>query len=254
MKLIKKLVPFAIVFSIVFYFIRTSNFISARTLIANLGGVPWLYAVIGTLFSIIAAFVIQKEWEQWNNLVDAVKTETDGLERLYLWSHNFPEDIKNKVHKNITEYLRVIIKEGWQFSERGVRSPEIEDIFNELSTTIYRISSTAPQLMTISFALFSRIMESRSKRLLYSSAHVPDLLNQTMRFGAFLLIGLSMFIGVTDIELAYLFTMSIACLSYSVFVVLNDLNQPLEPGDWHITTKDYQELLTRIETSDAMNK
>jgi hypothetical protein len=108
--------------------------------------------------------------------------------------------------------------------------------------------------MSITFALFSRIMESRSKRLLYSSAHVPDLLNQTMRFGAFLLIGLSMFIGVTNVWLAYLFTISIACLAYSVFVVLNDLNQPLEPGDWHITTKDYEELLARIETSQSMNE
>jgi hypothetical protein len=254
MKLIKKLVPFVIVFSVIFYFIRTSNFINGRVLIANLGGVPWLYAVIGTLFSIIAAFVIQKEWEQWNNLVDAVKTETDGLEKLYLWSNNFPTNIKEKVHKNITDYLKIIIKEGWQFSERGVRSPEIEDIFNEFSTTIYKIAATVPHLTMISFALFSRIMESRSKRLLYSSTHVPDLLNQTMKFGAFLLIGLSMFIGVTDIGLAYLFTMSIACLAYSVFVVLNDLNQPLEPGDWHITTKDYEELLTRIEISDKMNE
>jgi hypothetical protein len=223
-------------------------------LIANLSGVPWLYAVIGTLFSIIAAFVIQKEWEQWNNLVDAVKTETDGLEKLYLWSGNFPEKIRANIHADITEYLKVIIKEGWQFSERGVRSPEIEDIFNALSTTIYTISSTAPQLMAITFALFSRIMESRSKRLLYSSAHVPDLLNQTMRFGAFLLIALSMFIGVTNVWLAYLFTISIACLAYSVFVVLNDLNQPLEPGDWHITTKDYKELLARIEISNATNE
>lgn len=251
MKLLKKLVPFAIVFTGIFYLVRTNDAYNTRVLVASLGGVPWLYAAIGTLFSIIAAFVIQKEWEQWNNLVDAVKTETDGLEKLYLWSNNFPEEQKMEVHRYITDYLKVIIKEGWQFSERGVRSPEIEDIFNRFSATVYEISSTAPQLTTITFALFSRIMESRSKRLLYSSEHIPTLLNQTMRFGAFLLIGLSMFIGVVNIGLAYLFTTSIACLAYSVFVVLNDLNKPLEPGDWHITTKDYEDLLERIQTTDA---
>ncbi len=143
-------------------------------------------------------------------------------------------------------YLRVMIKEGWQFSERGVRSPEIENIFNELSSTIYDIASTAPQIATITFALFSRIIDSRSHRLLHSAEHVPDLLNHTLRFGAFLLIGLSMFIAITNIWLAYLFTISIACLAYSVFLVLYDLNKPLEPGDWHITTKDYEELLARI--------
>ena len=254
MKLIKKLVPFIIIFSIIFYFVRSSDFYSTKVLIENLTGVPALFGAIGIIFGIIAAFVIQKEWEKWDNLVDAVKTEVDGLERLFIWSNNFPEDLKLKIHNDIIEYLRIIIKEGWQFSERGVRSPEIEDIFNALNSTIYEIFAIAPQLMTITFALFSRIMESRSKRLLYSSEHVPDLLNQTMRFGAFLLIGLSMFIGVRTEWLAYLFTISIACLSYSVFVVLNDLNKPLEPGDWHITTKDYEDLLARIETAHSMNK
>jgi hypothetical protein len=253
MKLIKKLVPFIIIFSAIFYFIRSSNLYSTKVLIENLSGVPALFGAIGIIFGIIAAFVIQKEWEQWNNLVDAVKTEVDGLERLFLWSNNFPKDLKLRIHADIVGYLRVIIKEGWQFSERGMRSPDIEDIFNALNSTIYEISATAPQLMSITFALFSRIMESRSRRLLYSSEHVPDLLNQTMRFGAFLLIGLSMFIGVRTEWLAYLFTISIACLSYSVFLVLNDLNKPLEPGDWHITTKDYEDLLARIEASRSIN-
>lgn len=251
MKLIKKLVPFIIIFSIVFVFFRTSDFYNTKVLIENLTGVQALFGAIGIIFGIIAAFVIQKEWEQWDNLVDAVKTEVDGLERLFLWSNNFPKDLKLRIHADIIGYLKVIIKEGWKFSERGIRSPDIEDIFNALNATIYEISATAPQLMTITFALFSRIMESRSKRLLYSSEHVPDLLNQTMRFGAFLLILLSMFIGVRTEWLAYLFTISIACLSYSVFVVLNDLNKPLEPGDWNITTKDYEELLMRIQATDA---
>ncbi len=79
MKLIKRLIPFAVIFSLIFYFIRTSTFYNEGILVANLGGVPWLYGAVSTLFSIIAAFVIQLEWEQWNALVDAVKSEVDGL-------------------------------------------------------------------------------------------------------------------------------------------------------------------------------
>lgn len=246
MKLIKRIFPFAVVFSIIFVFIRHSTFYDTRVLVESLTGVQTLFGAIGIIFSIIAAFVIQKEWEQWNALVDAVKGEVDGLEKLYLWSNNFSPDIRERVHKNITDYLRLIIKEGWQLSERGERSPEIERIFDELSSTIYHVSATFPQFATATFALFSRIMDARSKRLLYSAEHVPDLLNHTLGFAAFLLIGLSMFVGVRIEWLAYLFTISIACLVYSVFLVLHDLNRPLEPGDWHITTKEYEYLLSRI--------
>jgi hypothetical protein len=75
---------------------------------------------------------------------------------------------------------------------------------------------------------------------------MPPLLRNTLRFAAFLLIALSMFIAIKDIELAFLFTASIASLAYSIFLVLTDLDNPLKPGDWHITTKDYQALLTKI--------
>jgi hypothetical protein len=75
---------------------------------------------------------------------------------------------------------------------------------------------------------------------------MPPLLRNTLRFAAFLLIGLSMFIAIKDIELAFLFTASIASLSYAIFLVLVDLDNPLKPGDWHITTKDYKALLEKI--------
>ncbi len=235
------------VFSIIFYFLRTNDFYNNRILIADLGGLPWLYAAIGTVFSIIAAFAIQKEWDQWNSLVDAVEGEVDGLDKLYRWSSSFPEPSRTKIHSNINDYLRTLIKEGWRYSEQGLRSPNIESIFDDLSSNIFEISSSPSQLTGTSFTLFSRIIDSRSKRLLLSSRHTPELLQNTLRLGAFLLIGLSLFIGVKNIWLAYAFTAGIACLAYAMFIVVNDLNHPLRPGNWHITTKDYEGLLGRIE-------
>ncbi len=246
MKLIKRLIPFAIVFSAVFYFIRTSAFYNTRVLVQNSTGVEALFGAIGIIFGLLAAFAIQQEWSQWNALVDAVKGEAEGLEKLHLWANNFPAAVRRAVREDIADYLRALVKEGWTFSERGERSPEIEDIFNSLTSAIYAMSSTAPQFATVSFALLSRIMDARSRRLLHSAEHIPNLLNYTLSFAAFLLIFLSMFIGVREEWLAYLFTISIASLAYAVFLVLYDLNRPLEPGDWHITTKDYEDLLARI--------
>lgn len=246
MKLIKRLIPFAIIFSVIFVFVRHNTIYDTRIIVENSNGIPALFGAIGVIFGVLAAFVIQQNWEQWNALVDAVKSEVDGLEKLYLWSNNYPPKMRDEVRGEIVRYLQFIVKEGWKSSERGERSPGLEDIFNDLSSTIYGLTTTAPQFATASFALLSRIMDARSKRLLYSAERIPNLLNHTLRFAAFLLIGLSMFVGVPNESLAYLFTISIACLAYSVFLVLYDLSRPLEPGDWHITTKDYEELLGRI--------
>ena len=246
MKLIKKLLPFLVVFSAIFYFIRTSDEYNIRVLVANSDGVPWLYAVVGTIFGVLAAFIIQKEWGKWDSLTEAVRGEVDGLEKLYLWSSHFPGKIRDKIHGYIEGYLQLVIREGWNYSKRGEKSTEIEEIIEGLNRSIYDIFEEAPQLVPTSFALLSNILNHRSSRLEYSREHMPPLLKNTLQFSAFLLIGLSMFIAVRDIWLAFLFTASIASLAYSIFLVLIDLDNPLEPGDWHITTKDYEALLKRI--------
>jgi len=73
MSLIKKLIPFLIIFGTIFYFIRTSSLYNTRLLLSNIDGVPYLYAVVGTIFGVLAGFAIQKEWDEWNALTDAVR-------------------------------------------------------------------------------------------------------------------------------------------------------------------------------------
>jgi hypothetical protein len=246
MALVKKLIPFLVIFGTIFYFIRTSSLYDTRLLLSNIDETPYLYAVVGTIFGVLAGFAIQQEWEEWNALTDAVRGEVDGLEKLYLWSSNFPEKIMNAIHAEIRRYLELIIKEGWQYSEKGEKSREVEDVIIDLNTSIYKIFDEAPQLMPTSFALLSTVLNHRSARLQHSAEHMPPLLRNTLRFAAFLLIALSMFIAIKDIYLAFVFTASIASLAYAIFLVLTDLDNPLKPGDWHITTKDYQALLAKI--------
>lgn len=246
MTLLKKLIPFVIIFGTIFYFIRTNSIYDTRLLLANIDGVPYLYAVVGTIFGVLAGFAIQKEWEEWNALVEAVRGEVDGLEKLYLWSSNFPEKIREKIHTDIKRYLELIIELGWQYTDKVERSKELENVITDLNKDIYRIFDEAPQLMPTSFALLSIVLNNRSARLQHSSEHMPPILKNTLQFAAFLLIALSMFIAIKDIWLAFLFTASIASLAYAIFLVLVDLDNPLKPGDWHITTDDYKALLKKI--------
>jgi len=250
MKLAKKLILFLVVFTFIFYFVRTSDAYNTEILLADLGGVTWFYSVIGTTFAMLAAFAIQKEWTEWNSLTDAVRGEVDGLEQLYLWSSNFPSKIKERIHGNIKKYLALIIREKWQHSAKGERSPEVEDVITDLNADIYHIFDEAPELMPTTFALLSNILGHRSARLQHSSEHMPPMLKNTLQFAAFLLIGLSMFIAVKNIRLAFIFTAGIASLAYAIFLVLVDLDNPLDPGDWHITTKAYEALLQRIANGE----
>ena len=156
MSLIKKLIPFLLVFSLVFYFVRMSDEYNTRILLADLGGVPWLYASVSTIFGILAAFAIQKEWDAWNALSEAVNGEVDSLEKLYLWSDHFPQKIKGPVQENIKKYTALVIRQ-WKSTERGEKTPEVDAALKALNDNIYEIFTEAPELMPTSFSLFSNV-------------------------------------------------------------------------------------------------
>jgi hypothetical protein len=249
MALFKKIIIFLIVFSFVFYFMRTNDEYNTRILVADLGGIPALFGAVSTIFGLLAAFAIQKQWDAWNALSEAVNGEVDSLEKLYLWSDHFPEKIKEPFHKNIREYTALVISH-WKATEQGEKTPEIDHALQALNDDIYRIFTEAPELMPTSFSLFSSVMQYRSYRIQDSTRHMPHILKNTLQYAAFLLIFLSMFIGIKNIWLAFLFTASIASLAFAIFLVLLDLDNPLKPGSWHITTKDYEDLLARIDRID----
>ncbi|MDD4931666.1 MAG: DUF4239 domain-containing protein [Candidatus Colwellbacteria bacterium] len=251
-KFFYKIIPFVAIFSAVFYLFRTSDYYTAKILSASLGGAATLYGTIGSMYGLIAAFVINRQWEQWNNLEDAVKSEVDALERFWLWFSNFPKETRDRVQMRVKRYLELMINEGLQLSADGIRSQAIEDALNSLHKTVYHMFKEDQSLMSPSFGLFADILKCRSDRLRYSSHKVPRVLVGTLVFGVFLMVGLSFFVVIKNIFFDYIFTIGIGTLAYMIYLVVGDLNNPLRPGDWHITTRDYKDLLKRIEAAETI--
>lgn len=246
MNVLQKNIIFIALFSVAFHLIHLSDSYNTKILIADLGGIPWLYSCIGVLFSIIAAFAIQKEWDNWNSLVMAVKNELASLEELWLWADHFGTGIKEKTRTAIVAYLEAVILEGWEKSERGERSERTEEIIISLRNALAGLSGTNPELMPASLAVFSDLLKHHKDRLHYSARHMPENLRYILIFSAGLVVFLSLLIGVKNVWLHYIFTASIATFAYTVYEVIRDLDHPLRPGGWHLTTADYAQLLEKI--------
>ena len=250
MSVFQKIFMFMLGFSGIFYLIHTNEYYNSKILLADLGGMPGLYSPIGLMFAIIAAFVIQKEWENWSNLVDAVKDEVDSLEELSLWSEHMGDTLGKKVKQLIADYCGVVIREGWRASEYGERSEAAEAVLHSLRDTLFEASGQNQhqyQHAATSLALFTDILKHRRDRLHFSSRHMPDVLRYILIFSMTLLVSLSLLFGIKNVWLDYIFTASIATLAYAVYTVITDLDYPLRPGGWHLTTKDYEDLLQRMK-------
>lgn len=251
-KLLLKLVSFVIVFSVVFYLIRTRpDYHQVVALgLKDLGGVPWLYSIIGMIFSMLAAFTIQSEWEHGSQLLGAIKEEVSALDQFWHWSHHFPEKLRPRIHQGLRQYLALTIEEGWGRGGPGAAHEAVEDVLASFRDVLLELAQK-PELMITASSILAEIVKHRWSRLNASARRMPRLLRYTLVFADGLVITLSLFVGVRDIRLDYLFTMSIALLAYLVYLVVEDLDDPMRPGIWHVTPADYQQLLGKVQAREA---
>jgi hypothetical protein len=246
MRLIRKTVIFALVFSVVFFVLHTADFtgmiIGAD--LDDLGGVPWLYSAVCLIFSILAGFIIQHEWDQWNALVEAVNGEVSALQHLWLWSQHVP-DLRISLHKALRQYLTVTIQNEWGPDAQS----ESEAAQKSLSMVWEAVAALPPSpgLVMPATAIVGDLLRHREHRLHSGQRGMPQILKVTVGFADGLVIVLSLFIGVKHLWLDYLFTLSIALLAYVVYLVVDDLDHPLRPGIWYVTSKRYERLLAQLQ-------
>ena len=250
MKVITKIIFFIIIFSLAFCLLRILD--HGKLIIAelrDLGGIPWLYSAIGLIFSILAAFTIQKEWEHWNELVESIKEELDALRELWLRSRYLTKDTEGKVLECIKNYLS-LIQEEWPTMEQGKRSEAGEKILDLLRNVIVRSTEETGKLSLL--PLFNELIRNRNRRLYQCGSHIPYILKNTLTFAGILFIFLSLFIGVRNPWIDYIFTVSIGVLAFTIYIVIDDLDNPFRPGAWHLSPKEYQILLDGIKNDGTI--
>jgi hypothetical protein len=95
--------------------------------------------------------------------------------------------------------------------------------------------------------IFDDIIKSRNKRIFQSRSHIPKILKYILIFADVIMIILSLFIGVRNPLLDYIFTLSIGVLAYAIYLVIDDLDSPFRPGAWHLSPNEYKVLLETIK-------
>ncbi|MBI3715300.1 MAG: hypothetical protein HY255_04850 [Betaproteobacteria bacterium] len=237
---------FALLFSVMFFFLHAADATRAviREGLEDMGGIPWLYSAVCLIFSILAGFVIQHEWDQWNALVEAMNGEVSALQHLWLWSQQVL-NLGGKLREAMKQYLTATIQDEWR-----ARAPGESEAAGQAFAVVQEEASTLfqhPDLRMTTVGIIGDLLRHREHRLHSGQRRMPPILKVTVGFADGLVIVLSLFIGVKHLWLDYLFTLSIALLAYVVYLVIDDLDHPLRPGIWHVTSKRYEHLLAQLQ-------
>ena len=235
---------FGILFSIGFFIIRHFDIIPMHVLLTETNGIGFLDSAISLIFGIISAFVIQTQWDNWNSLLLSVHSEIKSIRQLLLSSESLSKESSEVITKAIQKYVeRVII--FWHHNEKEKAHKEVVYAIKGIHENICKLRKERNITATDSKILYT-ILNYHNDVLHYSARRLPTIVKILIQFSVFLVIVLPLFIGVRTLWLDYIITLSIALLAFLIYLVISDLNNPLAPGNWHISSEEYQELLEEI--------
>ncbi|MBA3723366.1 MAG: DUF4239 domain-containing protein [Candidatus Levybacteria bacterium] len=245
---LSKIILFAAGFSIVFYTVRVSSIIPNNLVVDDFRSVIPLFSSITVIFSIISGFVIQAQWHKWDTLIDAVRGEVNMLRHIYVMAQNFPAGPRKKLRNSIEEYLEVLIASSDISSHhRGVRSKNVDKAMYEIDKNVFYVLDKYTQTGMGIFMLFNRAMEFRETRIQNGSNRLPIMLKLLIILMTITLIGASFFIFFNNVWFEYVFRLILALLAYTIYLIIDDLDDPFCPGNWQLKFKGYKELLQEMQ-------
>jgi hypothetical protein len=249
MKSVLKLVPIICIFSIAFFLLREfGGYIGYNigALVSDVGGLAYLYSTVGTLFAIFAAFVIVSESQDWNALNSASKDEVRDLNELLLWSTSLSKSLSARWSQAIRRYLEAVIEKEWESLKMGHTSREAELALSAFHGLLIDASKEKKDVGSRMFTIFNELLNHRSIRVEYSWQPLPMILKFTIVLVDIAVVVLSLFIGVKDLWLDYIFMVCIVTLGSVILIVVDDLDNPLRPGEWWLTSDNYKRLFSSI--------
>ena len=244
--IVRRILYFFVPFTAVFWLVHEQfeTIISRSTL----NGLSGFYSADGLIFGLIAAFVIQREWEMWVNLSESVRAEIDAVREMWKWSMYAEGALCEKAHHHLENYLTLIVAE-WDAGHVNQRSHAVDAELDGLRDILANMSLAAGNLGFPLQGAFTNLVQARDLRLNYSNEHMPSILKRIVIFADILLIILSLFLAVNNIYIDYIFTAAISVLAFALILVADDLDSPFRPGAWHLTTDGYETLLKELTRS-----
>lgn len=226
------------------YFLKVDN------LLVDVGGISAYVTVFGTLYGIMAAFVVFEVWNQHNNTSKLIDQEAQGLERLFRLTLYFRDtNLTKQMKETIESYAHLIIAGKFQKLGGGERNKENGVVFRKLSGIIRDIKFDDNHDEVIFNHIvdhYGKLSETRTERINQSLARLPKLLKAFLYIAS--AFALLTFVIMPFSNLFYhAFTVgALAFVLAMVFQLIEDLDNPFI-GHFNITPEPFQRALQHIE-------
>ena len=216
----------------------------------DVGGISAFVTVFGTLYGIMAAFVVFEVWSQWNTTSRLIDKEAQGLERLFRLTLYFRDSKLTREMKGaIKTYASLVIAGKFQTVGGGQRGLETGKAFRKISEIIREIKfDDEHDSVVFNHVIdhYGQLGQIRTERINQSLARLPILLKTFLYVSS--LFALVTFVVMPFSSLFYGF-LAVGALGFilaMVFQLVEDLDNPFV-GYFNLTPEPFERALKHIE-------
>jgi hypothetical protein len=239
---------FAVAAAIANYLVRT--YFHTDLFLSDVSGLSAFLSVFGTLYGILAAFVVFEVWSQYNHVSELIDKEAQGLERLFRLTLYFRDDaLTAQVKASISEYAKIIIAGKFQKLAAGVRNVDHGVSFRKIAEIIRDITFNDDHDALVFDQIlghYGDLGQIRTERLNKSLARLPSILKAFIYISSFFALAAFIFMPFANPIYAMLSVFTIAFLQAMIFNIIEDLDNPFA-GHWTLTPEPFARALKHIE-------
>lgn len=239
MKILKQvLAPIIIsVFIATIFGVLLQSTIGKEYFLEDIGGIGWLLGVVGTIYTLVAAFTMVEVWNQFNNTSNLISREAKAI--ISIWNYtDYLNDkkIDQQMQKVLNNYLdRAMTYEHVQASKTvrpAQSSPEFLAILKVIDNITFddkRDASIFP-LLTQAYEELSTI---RSDRIEAGVTRLPAMIKIFFISLSLMLMVSYILVGYVHLPLYIIHTVFGASIISITYKIILDLDNPFD-GFWNL--------------------
>ncbi len=242
------------VFAVVLMIIAQSVF-HTRDYLSDIGGISAFLVAFGSLYGIIAAFIVVEVWGKFNNTKYLIEQEAEGLEKLYLLSSYFRDKkFTEHMYTKISDYIKLIIQNNFKHLRHGKKQGNEDEAFAQLAQNINHLKINSDADGTV-FGLivehYTNLSQVRTERLHKSVLRLPIPLRLFFYTSSFFMVVTFIFMPFINIYYDALMTGSFVFSLSLLLYIIEDLDNPFFGDMWHITPDTFRETLDHIDQTST---
>lgn len=216
----------------------------------DVSGLGSFLSVFGTLYGILAAFVVFEVWSQYNRISALIEKEAQALEQLFRLSLYFRDDtLVTRMKAGIREYATHIIHGKFQMLAKGERNVQSGLALRKISEVIRDIEFDDDHDSIVFDQIvehYGQVAQLRTERTNQSRNRLPRFLKLFIYLASLFALITFLFMPFSNPYYGLLSVFVIGFLQAMVFQLIEELDNPFV-GQMQLTPAPFERALKHIE-------